>query len=453
MKPHKLSRMTYARIAIGVGLASAGLIAAGPVQISTVSAATPTISVSPGSGAPNGDFTISGSGFAAQSTVYVYWDARAFDVDGTDRSGAFSDLQTIPSATTGVHTVKVIIGGVIASTTFTITNGTVFVASPTASPTRTSVPVATATPTGVPIATANPTSTSTSTPVATATRPPATPVATATSTTNLLWSPAINTPWQWMIGHALDINNAKDMGLTDPSGKTLTSPIPVMYDIDGFYNGLDPNCNIRDKNGVCSLGDNDVIKQLHGMGKKVVCYIDTGVYESYRPDAYKFPSSVIGSADSGWNGSNWLDIRRTDILFPIMDSRIKMCRDKGYDSIEPDEMVDYSNPSGFPLTYQDQLVYNRGMAQIAHKYGISIALKDDPEQAADLVGNFDWMLNEQCYEYSECSLLDPFSKAGKAVFDVEYKTAASTFCADANARKYNAMQMPLNLDGGRWPCS
>jgi hypothetical protein len=301
-----------------------------------------------------------------------------------------------------------------------------------------------------PAVAASPSSTTTSTSAATDSAGGQDPAA---SPAHLLWSPAVDTPWQWMIDHALDINNPKDMGLTDPNGKTLSTPAPLMYDIDGFFNGQDPKCNIRDKHGVCVTGDNDAVNQLHAMGKKVVCYIDTGVYEGYRPDAYKFPSSVIGSADSGWNGSSWLDIRRTDILFPIMDARIKMCKDKGYDSIEPDEMVNYSNESGFPLTYQDQLTYNRGIAQIAHRYGISIALKDDPEQAADLVDDFDWMLDEQCYEYSECSLLNPFTEAGKAVFDVEYKVAYSTFCADAISRKINAMQMPLNLDGGRWPCS
>jgi hypothetical protein len=135
-----------------------------------------------------------------------------------------------------------------------------------------------------------------------------------------------------------------------------------------------------------------------------------------------------------------------------MEDRIKMCKDKGFDSIEPDEMVNYSNESGFPLTYDDQLKYNRGIAAIAHAHGISIGLKDDPEQAADLVGYFDWMLNEQCYEYEECDLLTPFSLAGKPVFEVEYAVPTARFCPDANARNYNALRMPLNLDGGRWPC-
>lgn len=298
-----------------------------------------------------------------------------------------------------------------------------------------------------------PTTTPISTAVPSATKAPLTsPIPTLVPVNSGWWVPPQRMTWQWMIDHPLDINNSKDMGYTSPTGAILSYPNPEMYDIDGFYNGRDPNCNIKDKNGVCVTGTNNAVNQLHLMGKKVVCYIDTGVYENYREDAYKFPAAVIGNQDSGWNGSNWLDIRRTDILWPIMEARIKMCKDKGYDSIEPDEMVNYSNNSGFPLTYQDQLKYNKGIAALAHKYNISIALKDDPEQAVDLVNDFDWMINEECYQYQECNLLNPFSQAGKAVMDIEYKVAASIFCADSNYRNWNSMQMPLNLDGGRVPC-
>lgn len=277
-----------------------------------------------------------------------------------------------------------------------------------------------------------------------------------------IWKPPLKFSFHWMIAHALNVNNAKDMGLTYPDG---TSPVkdytgsfvvtsPDVYDIDGFFNGQDPNCNIKDSAGKCVQGENDAVRELHAMGKKVVCYIDVGVYENYRPDAYKFPASVIGKADTGWAGSNWLDIRRTDILGPIMQARMKMCKDKGFDSIEPDEITNYSNNSGFPLTYQDQINYNKFVANMAHSLGISIALKGDIEQAVDLVPYFDWVLNEECAQYKECDLhdLSAFTRAGKAVVEVEYKTATTAFCSVANTRNWNGYKMPLNLDGGRWPC-
>ena len=107
---------------------------------------------------------------------------------------------------------------------------------------------------------------------------------------------------------------------------------------------------------------------------------------------------------------------------------------------------------GFPLTYQDQLNYNKFIADLARSIGMSIGLKGDIEQAEDLEPYFDWTLNEECFQYKECGLLQPFLDAGKAVFQVEYKTATSNFCPTANTMNFNALRMPLNLNGGRWPC-
>jgi hypothetical protein len=139
---------------------------------------------------------------------------------------------------------------------------------------------------------------------------------------------------------------------------------------------------------------------------------------------------ITGKADGNWEDSYWLDIRQITILEPIMKARIKMCKDKGFDSIEPDEINNYSNKSGFPLTYQDQIRYNTALANWAHEAGISIGLKGDTEQARDLSSVFDWTLNEQCYEFDECltvesegkdiASIQSFSQKNKAVWIAEY---------------------------------
>jgi hypothetical protein len=266
------------------------------------------------------------------------------------------------------------------------------------------------------------------------TRPPAAPIG--------VWHPAANSSWQWMISHALDISSAKDMGLVDPSGNTLPNAAPTVYDIDWEYNG------------------SSTVAQLHARGKRVICYVDVGVYESYRPDAASFPAGVRGNKDSHWQGSFWLDIRQRDVLLPIMKARLQTCKNKGFDAVEPDEIDGYSNSSGFPLTYADQLAYNRAIADLAHSMGLSIGLKGDIDQAKDLWTSFDWTLNEQCFEFSECSALSTYFVAhGKTVFEVEYDDPFSghhadptTFCPQANAANFNSMKMPVDLDGGRWPC-
>ena len=78
--------------------------------------------------------------------------------------------------------------------------------------------------------------------------------------------------------------------------------------------------------------------------------------------------------------------------------------------------------------------------------GLAIALKNDTDQVAQLVPDFDFMVDEQCFQYSECSTLLPFINAGKAVFEVEYRGQPSKFCPKANAMKLNSIKKNLSLD-------
>jgi hypothetical protein len=291
----------------------------------------------------------------------------------------------------------------------------------------------------------------TATPTPTATPSPTPKPAVAGS----WWQPTAAAPiaFHWVLGDALNVNDPKQMGLRDFSGNVL--PAPAVYDIDGEYNTA------------------ATVSYLHNQGKKVVCYFDAGVYETYRSDAYKFQAlspQVWGSADAGWDGSYWLDIRRINDLAPIMKARMQMCKDKGFDAIEPDEIDGWENSSGFPLTYQDQINYNKAVAQWAHDLGMSIGQKGDLIQTRDLVGSFDWTLNEECYQYSECTNpYDPVLKknvpglqlyvqANKAVFVAEYKSYTASkwtsICTDSATNHFNTTRFKLGLpnNGGRMPC-
>ena len=86
----------------------------------------------------------------------------------------------------------------------------------------------------------------------------------------------------------------------------------------------------------------------------------------------------------------------------------------------------YTNETGFPLSYQDQLEYNIWLADQAHARGLSIGLKNDGEQAQDLVSHFDWALSEDCFADDWCSEMAPFVSAGKAVFAAEYTDEYTT---------------------------
>jgi hypothetical protein len=232
-----------------------------------------------------------------------------------------------------------------------------------------------------------------------------------------IWIPSLETSWQWQLDGTVDQSYDVDM-----------------YDIDMFDN------------------DASVVASLHEQNRKVVCYMSAGSWEEWRPDAAEFPESVLGKPLEDWPGERWLDIRRLDILGPIITARMDLCQEKGFDGLEPDNIDGYVNDTGFPLTYQDQVNYNLFLANEAHARGLSIGLKNDLDQVEDLVEYFDWALNEQCFQYRECDKLLPFINSGKAVFQVEYYLPRFLFCPQANKMSFNAMKKRMSLDACRKPC-
>lgn len=230
------------------------------------------------------------------------------------------------------------------------------------------------------------------------------------------WIPGPRTTWQWQ--------------LTTPVDQSVSAQ---MFDIDLFDNSA------------------AVVAALHRRGAHVICYLDAGTYENFRGDAHRFPGSVLGRSN-GWPGEKWLDIRRLTVLEPIMRTRFQMCKRKGFDGVEADNVDGYQNPTGFPLTGAQQLTYNRWLAGTAHSLGLSIALKNDLDQAGQLQSSFDYALDEQCFQYSECDKMRPFVTAHKAVFEVEYQLPTSGFCASANQNGFMSMRKNLNLDASRQAC-
>jgi len=197
------------------------------------------------------------------------------------------------------------------------------------------------------------------------------------------------------------------------------------------------------------------IDELHENGRFVVCYFSAGSWEEYRDDADDFPPAVLGNVMDGWPDEKWLDIRQIDLLAPIMKARLDMAADKQCDGVDPDNVDGYTNDSGFPLTYADQLAYNRWMVTEAHGRGLAIGLKNGLEQISALVDEYEWQLNEQCFQYDECEMLLPFIDAGKPVWNVEYvEEGAETavFCPQANAYNFDSLLKEYDLGSWRESC-
>jgi hypothetical protein len=196
----------------------------------------------------------------------------------------------------------------------------------------------------------------------------------------------------------------------------------------------------------------EVIAGLHAESRRVVCYFSAGSWEDWRPDAAQFPESVLGNDLEGWPGERWLDIRQLGVLGPLMSARLDLAGQKSCDGVDPDNVEGYANNSGFPLTAQDQAVYNTWLAEQAHSRGLAVGLKNDLAQVSDLINYFDWQLNEQCFQYNECDLLLPFIQAGKPVFSIEYQGNPASFCPQANSMNFDTLQKNLDLDAWRVAC-
>lgn len=241
--------------------------------------------------------------------------------------------------------------------------------------------------------------------------PPAPPVRQAA-----FWAPEPGAPWQWQ--------------LTTPVDTSVDVPV---YDIDLFDN------------------PKSVIDELHRKGRKVICYFDAGAWESYRPDADHFPKSVIGKP-TGWEGERWLDIRQVQVIGPLIEARLDMAVSKGCDAVEPDQDNGWENDPGFPITREESIAWNIWVADAAHARGLSVGLKNSVTETAELEPYFDWNLNEECFQYQECELLEPFTRAGKAVLQVEYATDPRDFCPQARALGFASMRKNLELDAARMAC-
>lgn len=194
-----------------------------------------------------------------------------------------------------------------------------------------------------------------------------------------------------------------------------------------------------------------VVQELAARGVKAVCYLSAGSWENWRPDRNLFPPEVLGRNYDGWAGERWLDIRQIDKLAPILRARLDLCKQKGFVGVDPDNVNGYQNNTGFPLTAQDQLRFNRWLAGEAHQRGLAIGLKNTTELLPQLINDFDFLVTEECFAQGWCNQTRPMVQAGKPVLNIEYTDtrikSASQFCASSISLGIFSILKRRELDG------
>ncbi|MCU1350968.1 MAG: endo alpha,4 polygalactosaminidase precursor [Acidimicrobiales bacterium] len=242
-----------------------------------------------------------------------------------------------------------------------------------------------------------------------------------------------------------------DALVAPPAGAAWIPPLKGSWDIQ-FNGTIDTNVpGVTMYDLSLSSTSAATAKALHAVGKRLTCYLSVGTYESWRPDAARFPAAVLGKPLGQWPGERWLDINSA-VVRSIMAARLDQAKALGCDAVDPDNMDVFEQDSGFKVTDANQIAYNTWLAAGAHQRGMAVFLKNDDAQAARLAGSFDGAIVEQCLVYSSCDAFRPFTAAAKPVYEIEYTTNAEKACIDRRRRGFMTITKHLALDQWRIPC-
>jgi Glycoside-hydrolase family GH114 len=276
------------------------------------------------------------------------------------------------------------------------------------------------------------------------------------------WTPSVHARWQYQLqgspradgGCRYGDTGFINIGVTGTSFATGRTVAPTVFDVDILQDG---KCYSPQDYSILNY---DAVRALHVRGARVIGYIDAGTAETWRPDfpeLQAFDQScdgcLFGNPLSHFPDEYWMNIttKATGIdpntgrresaqrfLLEEMLGRLKQAKLIGVDAIEFDDVDAYQSRSGLPITAGAQLRYNARLANLAHHVGLSVGLKNDLAQAHVLQPYFDFAINEQCWQYSECGRLRAWpTRYGKAVFNVEYGGRPSRFCPKANASRWD----------------
>jgi hypothetical protein len=257
------------------------------------------------------------------------------------------------------------------------------------------------------------------------------------------YRPPVGSTWQWQLN-------------PDVQGGTVdTTVVADMYDVDGFT---------TDAATVAAL------KALPGTSaprRGVTCYISAGTLENWRPDAPKFDPTLLGNPYHGFEDERWLDVRRISTLAPLLEARMDLCRLKGFDAIEFDNMDSWytANATGLNITEADAVAFVVYLAREAHERGMSMALKSVVEIVPQVRHHVDFSVVEECFENQECTRSSPNTggaygydmmvEIGKPVFATEYDPyhATANVCAESNALGFSTIYKRVDLDSYRVSCN
>jgi endo-alpha-1,4-polygalactosaminidase (GH114 family) len=274
------------------------------------------------------------------------------------------------------------------------------------------------------------------------------------------WHPPAGARWQYQLessDKSLKSTGGIDVNICQPPAGGGPCVRPQVFDIDlyedGQVSGNDHTVNTA------------AVNAIHRQGGHAVCYLSAGTTENFRPDYDKYVHfdrthghSLIGKPFSGrFPNEYWLNLNNNrgqrDFILRQLAARTRRCANAGFDAVEYDNVETYAQPTrvtGWHVSVHTQLIFNTALAKMAHSNGLSVGLKNDLGQVPRLEPKFDFAINEQCFQYHECTNnpspgYKAFLRDGKPVFQVEYRIPPSSFCRDANRLGISSIKKAKNF--------
>lgn len=104
----------------------------------------------------------------------------------------------------------------------------------------------------------------------------------------------------------------------------------------------------------------------------------------------------------------------------VMQRRMDLAVEKGFDGIDPDNVDGYENKNGLGLKKGDAVGYVLWLAAEGHKRGLAVGLKNGADIVAKVVDEVEFCVQEQGVEFGDEEAFSLFVRKGKPVFHVEY---------------------------------
>lgn len=188
-----------------------------------------------------------------------------------------------------------------------------------------------------------------------------------------------------------------------------------------------------------------------------ICYVNA--FQTQSEDAKfwltKHPTLIVRDAngkphfDPGWPDEMILDVStaaKRAAIATIQDKTIDLCKSKGFDAVEFDNLDSYSR-SNKSFGLSANVAEAKLLVAHAHADGLAAGQKNTTElgsRGKSVIG-FDFAVSEQCYKYNECAA---YTKVyGAAVLDIEYTDSLrGTFASDCASPSIPAMTILRDVD-------